>query len=256
MPTGARPCGTRGPPGSYASPDTALGAVLVEHAQPTVYCVAGRHPTVILTTAARQALDAAQLEGVLAHERAHLAWHHHRLLAAARIGLRVLPFMPLMRDAEVQVERLVELHADDVATRVADPSALAAALVVLAAASPAPAPAAASPAPTLAAAGPAPTLAAAGPVPAALAAAGPAPTLAAAGPVPAALAAAGPAPTLAAAATGAVQRIRRLLAPAEPLAAPRRMLLRAQAAGLVLLPALLALAPALLALVLGRVPHA
>ena len=121
-------------------PEPALAAVLVEHDQPAAYCVAGRQPTVILTTAAVQALDAGQLDAVLAHERAHLAGRHHRLLAMARTGRQVLPFLPLMRDAEEQVARLVELHADDAATRTRDPRLLATALVVLAtAASPAPA---------------------------------------------------------------------------------------------------------------------
>jgi beta-lactamase regulating signal transducer with metallopeptidase domain len=111
----------------------------VEHAQPAAYCVAGRQPTVILTTGAVQALDAAQLDAVLAHERAHLTGRHHRLLALARIGREVLPFLPLMRDAEEQVARLVELHADDAASRARDPRLLATALVVLAApASPVP----------------------------------------------------------------------------------------------------------------------
>jgi Peptidase family M48 len=121
-------------------PEPALGAVLVEHSQPAAYCVAGRQPTVILTTAAVQALDPGQLDAVLAHERAHLAGRHHRLLALARIGREVLPFLPLMRDAEQQVARLVELQADDAATRARDPRLLATALVVLAtAAGPAPA---------------------------------------------------------------------------------------------------------------------
>ncbi len=124
-------------------PEPALGAVLVEHDQPAAYCVAGRQPTVILTTGAVQALDPGQLDAVLAHERAHLTGRHHRLLALARIGREVLPFLPLMRDAEVQVARLVELHADDAATRARDPRLLATALVVLATA--------ASPASTLAA---------------------------------------------------------------------------------------------------------
>jgi Zn-dependent protease with chaperone function len=120
--------------------EQALGAVLVEHSQPAAYCVAGRQPTVILTTAAVQALDADQLDAVLAHERAHLVGRHHRLLALARIGREVFPFLPLMRDAEQQVARLVELHADDAATRARDPRLLATALVVLAtAAGPAPA---------------------------------------------------------------------------------------------------------------------
>ena len=113
-------------------PEPTLGAVLVEHAQPAVYCVAGRQPTVILTTGAMQALDPGQLDAVLAHERAHLTGRHHRLLAMARIGREVLPFLPLMRDAEEQVARLVELHADDAATRAHDPQLLATALVVLA----------------------------------------------------------------------------------------------------------------------------
>jgi len=126
-------------------PEPALGAVLVEHAQPHAYCVAGRHPTVILTTGAVQALDPGQLDAVLAHERAHLAGRHHRLLALARIGRLVLPFLPLMRDADEQVARLVELHADDAAARARDPRLLATALVILAtAASPSPALAAAA----------------------------------------------------------------------------------------------------------------
>ena len=190
-------------------PEPALGAVLVEHAQPAAYCVAGRHPTVILTTGALRALAPGQLGAVLAHERAHLAWRHHRLLAMARIGRRVLPFLPLMRDTEAQVERLVELHADDAATQARDPGSLATALVVLAAAA-----SGSAPVPTV-----------------------------------------NTTPVLASAATDAVQRIHRLLRPAEPLGGPRRLLLQAIATALVLGPLIMALAPAILALALGRVPH-
>jgi bla regulator protein blaR1 len=182
-------------------PDPALGAVLVDHARPAAYCVAGRHPTVILTTGALRELDAGQLDAVLAHERAHLASRHHLLLAMARIGRQVLPFLPLMRDADAQVARLVELHADDAAARASDPASLATALVVLATT-------------------------------------------------------AGPAPALAAGATDAVQRIHRLLGPAEPLGRLRRLQLQAAATALALTPVLLALAPAVAALALGRVPGA
>jgi Zn-dependent protease with chaperone function len=121
-------------------PEPALGAVLVDHSQPVAYCVSGRHPTVILSTGALNALDAAELTAVLAHERAHISSWHHQLLALARIGRLVLPFLPLMRDADAQVARLVEMHADDAAARVSDPRSLATALVVLATGtSPAPA---------------------------------------------------------------------------------------------------------------------
>ena len=112
--------------------ESALGAVVVEHPQPAAYCVAGRYPTVIVTTGAVAALDSGQLDAVLAHERAHLAGRHHALKAAARIGRQVLPFLPLLRDAEAQVARLAELHADDTAARTADAKELATALVVLA----------------------------------------------------------------------------------------------------------------------------
>jgi Zn-dependent protease with chaperone function len=179
-------------------PDPSLGAVLVDHSEPVAYCVAGRQPTVILSTGALQALAPAQLSAVLAHERAHLTGRHHRLLALARIGRLVLPFLPLMRDADVQVARLVEMHADDAAARANDPRSLATALVVLSTG-------------------------------------------------------ASPAPALAASATDSVQRIHRLLRPAQPLGRGRRQLLRATAAALALTPVLLALAPALLALALGRV---
>jgi Zn-dependent protease with chaperone function len=207
-------------------PDPALGALLVEHPQPAAYCVAGPDPTVIVTTAALQALDRDQLAAVLAHERAHLAWHHHRLVALARIAQQLLPFLPLMRDAAVQVARLVELHADDTATAAHDTRTLATALVVLAEKG----------------------ALAPGPAVTGLAAPGPGAT----GPVVAGLGATG----LTAAGADALQRIQRMLRPAEPLTRLRRQLLRAGAAGLALTPLLLALTPALVALALGRVPVA
>jgi Zn-dependent protease with chaperone function len=81
--------------------------MLVDHAQPVAYCVAGPHPTVILTTAVLRALDPDQVDAVLAHERAHLASHHHRLLAIARIGRQVLPFIPATTDAVQRIQRLL-----------------------------------------------------------------------------------------------------------------------------------------------------
>jgi Zn-dependent protease with chaperone function len=179
-------------------PEPSLGAVLLEHGEPVAYCVAGRHPTVILSTGAVRALDPAQLGAVLAHERAHLAGRHHTLMALARIGRLVLPFLPLMRDADAEVTRLVEMHADDAAARTHDPRSLATALVVLATG-------------------------------------------------------ASPDHVLAAAATDSVQRIHRLLRPAEPLGPVPRQLVRLAAAAFGLTPVLLALAPALLALALGKV---
>ena len=125
-------------------PQPALGAVLLEHPQPAAYCVAAAAdsgPDHRRTAGA----EPRSAPGGPRARAAHLAGHHHRLLALARIGRRALPFLPLTREADVQVARLIELHADDAATRTSDPVPLAAALVVLATA-------AASPAPALAAA--------------------------------------------------------------------------------------------------------
>ena len=206
--------------------DPALGAVLVEHAQPAAYCVAGPDPTVVVTTGTLHALDRDQMAAVLAHERAHLAWRHHRLVALARIAQQLLPFLPLMRETAAQVTRLVEMHADDTAIRSHDSRTLATALVVLSERG----------------------ALATGPAVAGLGAAG----LAATGPCPTELGAT----ELSVAAADALQRLQRLLRPAEPLGRLRRQLLRAAAGGLALTPVLLALTPALVALALGRVPAA
>ena len=206
--------------------DPALGAVLVEHAQPAAYCVAGPDPTVVVTTATLDALDRAQMAAVLAHERAHLTWHHHRLVALARIAQQLLPVLPLMRETATQVGRLVELHADDTATRTHDSRTLATALVLLA---------------ERGALAPSPAVTGLGATGLGV------PRLGAAG-----LGATG----LDAAGADALQRVQRLLRPAEPLGRLRRQLLRAAAGGLALTPVLLALTPALVALALGRVPAA
>jgi Zn-dependent protease with chaperone function len=122
----------------------ALGAVLVDHAVPAAYCIASRPPTVVVTTGAFRALDTPQLAAVVAHEHAHLRAHHQLLQALARIARRTAPF-PLCRHADEQVATLIELHADDIARQVSGPMPLAAALAILATATPA------GPAPGLAA---------------------------------------------------------------------------------------------------------
>jgi Zn-dependent protease with chaperone function len=111
---------------------TALEATVVDDPRPVAYCLPGRQPTVVLTTGTLEVLDAAQLAAVLAHERAHLASRHHLLMTMARAGRTVFPFLPLMREADTQVARLAELHADDAAARACDSGPLAAALVILA----------------------------------------------------------------------------------------------------------------------------
>src|SRR5260370_1182733 len=59
-------------------------AVVLDAAQRVAYCVPGRRPTIVVTSAALAVLDPAQLPAVLAHERAHLAGRHHLLIALTR----------------------------------------------------------------------------------------------------------------------------------------------------------------------------
>jgi Zn-dependent protease with chaperone function len=109
-----------------------LAATVVDHPSPAAYCLGGRRPTVVLTTGALRVLGPAQLAAVLAHERAHLAGHHHLLMTVARAARVALPFVPLLREADAQVARLAELHADDAAAQADHSGPLAAALVILA----------------------------------------------------------------------------------------------------------------------------
>ncbi len=117
---------------------TADQDVMVLDAQePAAYCVAGRPPAIVLTTAALAALNDEQIAAVLAHERAHLAGHHPQLVSALRAVATVLPRVWLMTDGAAEVSRLLEMCADDAAARQHGRSALLAGLMGLAGAAPA-----------------------------------------------------------------------------------------------------------------------
>ncbi len=94
-----------------------LGAMVVDAPEPAVYCVAGAHPTIVVTTRALRTLSPAALAAVLAHERCHLAERHHLLLRACHLLARAFPFVPLFRDARSRIAGLLEMRADDVAAR-------------------------------------------------------------------------------------------------------------------------------------------
>lgn len=92
------------------------GVVVLHARQPAAYCVAGRPPAVVVTTAAVDRLNGPQLAAVLAHESAHLAGRHQQLLMALRALAAGLP-LPLFSAAADAVARLLEMCADDVAVR-------------------------------------------------------------------------------------------------------------------------------------------
>lgn len=114
--------------------DARLGAIVVDHAEPAAYCLSGAGRPVVLTSAALDVLDDTQLAAVLAHERAHQAGRHHLLVSVAAALAAAFPIVPAFRQARVEVARLAELAADDVAAERSQRLAVAEALLTLGAA--------------------------------------------------------------------------------------------------------------------------
>lgn len=91
--------------------------IVIDAPTPAAYCVAGRPPAIIVTTAAFSALDQSQLNAVIAHERAHLKGRHAYLVAAVRGLTTALPTIRLFDSAAMHVSSLLEMCADDAAAR-------------------------------------------------------------------------------------------------------------------------------------------
>jgi Zn-dependent protease with chaperone function len=108
------------------------GVVAITADQPTAYCVSGgRHRAIVVTTAALELLDPPALAAVLAHERAHLRGRHHHIIATLSTLAAALPWLPLMRASAQAVPALLEMCADDAATRRHGRQPLLAGLVTL-----------------------------------------------------------------------------------------------------------------------------
>lgn len=112
--------------------DEELGVLVLDHAVPCAYCLPGRRREIVLTSGALDVLDTEELSAVLAHEQAHLRGRHHLALAAARSVHRAFPAVPLFRWAVRDIAELLEMLADDAASRRSDRMVVAAALVRLA----------------------------------------------------------------------------------------------------------------------------
>ena len=91
--------------------------VVIEASEPAAYCVAGRPPAIVVTSAALAALDENQLAAVVAHERAHLDGRHAYIVAATRGLTAALPTCGLFASAASHVSSLLEMCADDAAAR-------------------------------------------------------------------------------------------------------------------------------------------
>ena len=91
------------------------GDLLVIQSQtPTAFAVPGRHPHVVVSTGMLELLDSDEQRAMLAHERAHLRHHHHRLIVATEVAASMLP--PLWLTAR-RVRFATERWADQDAVR-------------------------------------------------------------------------------------------------------------------------------------------
>ncbi|SHH03661.1 M56 family metallopeptidase [Streptoalloteichus hindustanus] len=103
--------------------------LLVDLPTAAAYCVPGRHPRVVISTATRRLLDDNQLRAVLAHERAHAHERHDLILLPFTLLRRALPNSRLLAEAARAVAMLVEMRADDRALARHRPETLAGALL-------------------------------------------------------------------------------------------------------------------------------
>jgi hypothetical protein len=96
----------------------ARGPVLVlEDEYPDAWWMPGHPPQLIVTTGALHRLTGRQLDAVLAHERGHARAHHDWLLYLSTALATGFPRIPLFAHFCDQTHRLVELAADDTASR-------------------------------------------------------------------------------------------------------------------------------------------
>ena len=108
------------------------GTLVIEHDAPVAYCLPGAtRSATVLSRGLLQLLDADQLRGVIAHERAHLLQQHHLVLLAFKSWHSALPWFPIANRAENAVALLIEMLADDQARRVIDDRTLATAIALV-----------------------------------------------------------------------------------------------------------------------------
>ncbi|KGN37164.1 M56 family metallopeptidase [Knoellia subterranea] len=108
------------------------GIRVLDHSTPTAYCLPGRRSRVVLTEGALAALPQAELDAVLAHERAHLRGRHDLLLEYFTVLHHSVPEPVRSPAALREVRLLVEALADRAAVRASGPVTTARALLTLA----------------------------------------------------------------------------------------------------------------------------
>ncbi|WP_282791534.1 M56 family metallopeptidase [Streptomyces sp. CC224B] len=91
--------------------------VVLEGEQPDAWWLPGTAPQLVVTTAALRRLKGRQLDAVLAHEQGHARARHDWLLHCSAALAAGFPQVPVFAAFCDEMHRLVELAADDVASR-------------------------------------------------------------------------------------------------------------------------------------------
>lgn len=91
--------------------------VVLEGDKPDAWWLSGPTPQLVITTAALRRLKGRRLDAVIAHEQGHARARHHWLLHCAGALAGGFPQVPVFAAFRDEVHRLVELAADDSASR-------------------------------------------------------------------------------------------------------------------------------------------
>ncbi|MFC4502793.1 MULTISPECIES: M56 family metallopeptidase [Streptomyces] len=91
--------------------------VVLEGVRPDAWWLPGAAPQLVVTTAALQRLKGRQLDAVLAHEQGHAQARHDWLLHSSSALANGFPRVPVFAAFRAEMHRLVELAADDMASR-------------------------------------------------------------------------------------------------------------------------------------------
>ncbi|GGV64070.1 MULTISPECIES: M56 family metallopeptidase [Streptomyces] len=91
--------------------------VVLESDRPEAWWLPGAAPRLVVTTAALRRLKGRQLDAVLAHEQGHARARHDWLLHCSAALAEGFPQVPVFAAFRDEMHRLVELAADDMASR-------------------------------------------------------------------------------------------------------------------------------------------
>jgi Zn-dependent protease with chaperone function len=105
------------PPGLQWDADPREQLVVLESGRPEAWSLPGPSARLVVTTGALRRLNDRELAALLAHERGHVRARHHWLLPCAEALATAFPGARLFTAFREETGRLVELAADDAASR-------------------------------------------------------------------------------------------------------------------------------------------